>query len=438
MRRPARLTASFTLAALLAGCGGAGSSTTTTTGNSSATQGSSGSAPSGTGGASSSGTRSSTGGPGSTSSTGTVAASTSAASTSTPSTHGAGCAETVVAAMDDRQRAGQLLMAALTPDAGQGGLDGYVRDQALGNAFYLGGWQGRETVAAASAHLQEVAPSVDGHRVGMLVAADQEGGEVQQLTGEGFPDLPAAVAQGRWDRDRLTDSSRELGEALAAAGVNVDLAPVADTVAAPFVPRNDPIGALGRHYGTTPAAVSEDVAAVSAGLTEAGVLPTVKHFPGLGRVSANTDFAAESITDEVTDGDDPYLRPFADAVDEGAPLVMVSTARYPRLDEDQPAAFSEAVVTDLLREELGFEGVVITDDLGAASSVQDVPAGERATRVIAAGGDVVITADPTLVPAMSQALVTAAQEDPEFAAKVERSATRVLELKAEHGLLSCG
>jgi len=96
--------------------------------------------------------------------------------------------------------------------------------------------------------------------------------------------------------------------------------------------------------------------------------------------------------------------PFATGIRAGAPLVMVSSARYARIDPANAAMFSRAVVTDLLRGRLGYRGVVITDDVGLARAVATVPVGQRATRFIAAGGDIVLTARPSQAPAMLAAI----------------------------------
>ncbi|MGB8382899.1 MAG: glycoside hydrolase family 3 N-terminal domain-containing protein, partial [Dermatophilaceae bacterium] len=121
----------------------------------------------------------------------------------------------------------------------------------------------------------------------------------------------------------------------------------------------------------------------------------------------------------------------------GASLVMVSSARYPRIDPANPAVFSPAVITGLLRTDMGYSGVVISDDVGVAEAVSDVPAGERATRFLAAGGDIVLTAQASTVPTMTSAINARVERDPGFAEQVQRSVGRVLALKEKMGLLHC-
>ncbi len=115
---------------------------------------------------------------------------------------------------------------------------------------------------------------------------------------------------------------------------------------------------------------------------------------------------------------------------------MMASARYPKLDAENPAMFSERIVTGLLREQLGYEGVVITDDVNA-EALEDVDPGDRATRVIAAGGDIVLTGAAADADEMLAALESAAATDPEMAEKVDAAVERVLTLKERMGLLPC-
>ena len=214
------------------------------------------------------------------------------------------------------------------------------------------------------------------------------------------------------------------------------MAPVADVVPANMVTRNAPIGRLGRGYGSDPATVAAKVSAFVKGMHAAGVTTSAKHFPGIGRVIGNTDFTA-GVKDGVTSVDDPYLRPFQAAVEAGAGSVMVSTVTYTRIDASHPAVFSAKVV-GLIRTRLGFDGVVISDDLGAARSMASVPASTRAIGFVRAGGDLAITVDPALADEFVGGIVSAAKASPTVAAQVSRAATRVVTLKVQQGLLPCG
>ncbi|MDT0275347.1 glycoside hydrolase family 3 N-terminal domain-containing protein [Blastococcus goldschmidtiae] len=120
---------------------------------------------------------------------------------------------------------------------------------------------------------------------------------------------------------------------------------------------------------------------------------------------------------------------------EGHPMVMTSSATYSRIDPASRAAFSPVVIGDVLRGEVAFSGPVISDDLGSAVAVTNVPVGERAVRFLAAGGTLVLTVAPATFPAMLEAVLARDAADPAFAAVVDSAVRTALLAKAEAGLL---
>lgn len=344
------------------------------------------------------------------------------------------CVTATVSRLSPEQQAGQLLGVALLAQEGSHSLDSTVARSHAGTIIYLGGWTGQAKVRAASHHLQSLATAAATGSVRMLVGADQEGGEVRQLRGPGFTALPTALAQGAQPSATRVGYGRTLGTELKAAGVNLDLAPVADTVPPSLGLSNGPIGMWGREYGHDPGTVGDAAVDVVRGLRSAGVEATVKHFPGLGRIRNNTDFYSTGITDTVTTADDPYLQPFARGIRAGAGLVMTSTATYTKIDATNPASLSPKVIDGLLRARLHFDGVVISDDLHAAS-VRALPAADRAIRFVEAGGDIALTGSAAEIPTMAHAIVRRAATDRAFEAKVRVAAGRVISLKARMGLV---
>ena len=343
------------------------------------------------------------------------------------------CVDTVLAGLDRRAVAGQLIVVGAPLSGAVGpGVD-LIKKLPVGGVLLTG--RSRAGVAAVAARTTALQQAVPG-RARLIVAADQEGGEVQALTGPGFSAIPTAVEQGKWATAKLTDAAGTWGNELKAAGVTLDLAPVSDVLSAQLGTADLAVGVSGRTFGTEPAAVGSSVLAFTDGLSRAGVLAAVKHFPGLGRVRANTDDTA-NVRDTTTDGASPWLDPFQKAITAGVPVVMVSSAVYTRLDATQPAAFSWPVVTDLLRNRLGFAGVVISDDLGRAVAVASVPPAQRAVRFIAAGGDLVLTVDPQIAESMLDGLVARAVAVPAFDTMLSAAARRVLDAKHAQGLLSC-
>ena len=295
--------------------------------------------------------------------------------------------------------------------------------------------QGRSSIPAdqLAAETARWAESAPGPRP--WVGVDQEGGAVQTLSGPGFADLPTAAHQGRMPAEELAALADDMGASLSSAGINLNLAPVVDVVPAGTEDANAPIGAWDRQYGSTAEDVVRAAGTVADGLAAHGVTPTLKHFPGLGRVAENPDKSRDA-TDDVTTRDDDQVAAFgALAGSDAEPFVMMSSATYTQIDPTVPAVFSPVVVGDLLREQLGFDGVVISDDIGAAQAVQDVPINDRAVRYLEAGGTLMLTMDANAVDEMIDAVLARAESDPEFTATVDAAVRTALTAKADAGLL---
>jgi beta-N-acetylhexosaminidase len=354
--------------------------------------------------------------------------------TPTPTPTPAGCVDQKLKSLTLREQAAQLIMTGISANGMTSAQRSIVQKQKPGGVLLLntGGSLSHTRTAMAAA---TTAATINGIRP--LIAADQEGGQIQRLKGSGFDRIPAATVQGTWSSGKLTERAEQWGDQLKEAGVNVDLAPVADVVPSSLKQQNAPIGSLDREYGDTPEDVGPHVQAFVKGMQAAGVITSVKHFPGLGRVRGNTDFSS-GVVDNVTVRGDDDLKPFADGIQAGAGMAMISTATYTKIDPNNRAVFSRTVIQGMVRGDLKYDGVVITDDVGAAAEVASVPAGQRATRFVAAGGDIVINAKASLTATMVNALVAKAEQDSAFKAQLTSSVRRVLTLKQNHGLVSCG
>lgn len=357
------------------------------------------------------------------------ATTTSARPSPTPEASAEQLVDDVLAGLDRRAQVAQLFVIGVP-------LDGLDRGDALveagvGGLFMAGRSEAPvDEIAAVADRWQGAAPGP-----GLWVAVDQEGGAVQSLKGEGFDRLPSAREQGALPADELAALAEHLGSSLAAAGVNLDLAPVVDVVPPGTEAGNAPIGAFGREYGGTPEAVTAAAGTIVDGLADAGVTATLKHFPGLGRVAGNTDDTAV-VHDTVTTAGDAQLTVFATLADSpAAPFVMMSSAIYDRIDGSTQAMFSRVVLTDVLRDQLGFDGVVISDDVGNADAVSGVPVGDRAVRFLGAGGTLVLTVEPDQFEPMVDAVLARAEADAAFADTVDAAVRTALLAKARAGLL---
>jgi beta-N-acetylhexosaminidase len=332
-----------------------------------------------------------------------------------------------IAGMSLAQQVGQIFMVGTTAAAAQPVTLGLLRNQSLGNVFLSGRSQlGVAGTAAVSASLR--AASAAGPPI--FIATDQEGGQVQVLQGPGFGRIPSGVQQGELTTAVLQQQSTAWGEGLSQAGVNMDLAPVVDLVGTPgAAAANPPIGAFARELGFTVSAVIGHADAFRAGMAASGVQTVLKHFPGLGFVSANTDTSA-NVTDSAVTATGADIGIYRHEIESGARNIMVSSAIYQKIDPAGPAVFSHAIVTGLLRDKLGFKGLILTDDLSGAVQVEYLTPGDRAIGAIEAGVDIVIVSKiPTVAPEMMAAVLAKAESDPAFAKLVTAAARRVVEAK---------
>jgi len=354
-----------------------------------------------------------------------------------PTTSRLSCPQEFLASLTEAQRVGQLFMVgeplALPDDAALAA----VKAQAVGGVILYGNSGAPlSTIRMLTDRIRGIsAPAVP--KVGVYISTDQEGGNIQQLSGPGFARIPTAVVQGTIEPTQLRADAQLWGNDLSRAGVNVDLAPVVDVVPSAFAAVNQPIGHFDRQLGSDPLIVAAHGMAIVEGLQAAGVGATLKHFPGLGRVVGNTDTTA-NVVDNVTTSTDPFLAPWAAGIRAGAEFVMISLATYRQIDPAHRAVFSSIVMKDILRNQLGFRGLIISDDLGAAQQVLDMAPGGRAVSFLANGGDIILVVKPAAVVAtMVAAVERTLESDPAFRELVNIDVLAVLEAKRAAGLLTC-
>jgi len=343
------------------------------------------------------------------------------------------CAE-LVGKMSLSERVGQLLMVGVSSSGVSQSDRAIVARTRAGSVILLGNsTAGMQPIRRVVSRVQHAAPTPGGVKV--MLAADQEGGLVQRLRGAGFTPIPSATLQARQPDAKLRRNAYDWGRQLKSAGINANLAPVADVVPTSMVWVNQPIGQLRRGYGPSSKTVATKVTAFTDGMHRAGIATAVKHFPGLGRVRGNTDYMTR-VVDSTTTRRDDALAGFKAAIAADADMVMVSSAFYSKIDDEHRAAFSPAIIGEMLREDLGFTGVVISDDM-AAVAMRTLPPDERGLRFMRAGGDLLIIGDPSLATAMADAIKHEASDDSEFAERITESAARVVAMKDRRGLARC-
>jgi beta-N-acetylhexosaminidase len=260
----------------------------------------------------------------------------------------------------------------------------------------------------------------------LIVAIDQEGGVVTRLSpAYGFPAVASEAAIGPKGDDAVRAWADGLVATLADVGVNLNLAPVVDVN---INPKNPAVGALGRAFSADPTVVARDAALEVEAHRSRGVRTTLKHFPGLGSAKRNTDFGVSDVTGTWSTKE---LAPYRSLLGQGlVDVVMAGHVVNGQIDPLAPASLSRGTVTDLLRDELGWGGVVITDDMQAGAITAAFGTEDAIALALDAGNDLLLFAnqqvyDPDVVVGtidLIEAMVSDGRIDE---ARIDRSYARV-------------
>ena len=346
----------------------------------------------------------------------------------------------LLAGMTVEQKVGQLLVAGIA--GAQPGEDGAaaIQDYQVGSIILFG----RNVESAEQlSQLNNGLKALNGDYIPLFLAVDQEGGRVDRMPAE-VENLPPALEFGSIpDTDSRLDTCFELGRTLAAQcaafGFNLDFAPDMDVWSNPD---NTVIG--DRAFGTDAGTVTGAANMAALGLLSQGVIPVAKHFPGHGDTAVDSHYGLPVVDKTLEELEELELRPFRQAIDttdvaggsEAAiPAVMVAHILMTQLDPDWPASLSHKVVTGLLREELGFDGVVCTDDLTMGALAQTWGVGEAAVLAVEAGCDLLLVChELDNLTAARDALLEAVDTGRISMERLDQSVYRILSLKAEYGL----
>jgi len=337
-----------------------------------------------------------------------------------PYAYGSSAADVSAASKAGNQRLGKVdTPAQMVERYHLGGLIliGFSADDPTGTNQVTTNVDNPEQIKALTAGLQQAA----GDPVPMLIGTDQEYGVVTRIK-NGVTQLPSAMALGAaGDTAKTRQGWAVAGDELAALGLNVDFAPDADVLTTADG------GVIGsRSFGSDPKAVGAQVAAAVEGLQSAGVAATIKHFPGHGSTPSDSHTDLPAIAKSRADLDKVDLAPFRAGIDAGALLVMSGHLDVASIEPGVPASFSRKALVDVLRGELGFEGVVVSDALNMAPA-EKWPAGEAAVRALNAGNDLLLM--PPDVAAAHQGLLDGLRDGSLTRDRLVEAATRVLTLR---------
>lgn len=339
-------------------------------------------------------------------------------------------AAAIVQKMSDAEKVGQLLMIGIQ------GTELDADSRFMLSEYHIGGvilfdrnMKSQEQVRALNAALQKNAADAG---LPLFLAIDEEGGAVARMK-EAFPPPPAAAQIGRTgDLDAARRYAADTAQGLKAMGFNLNFAPVADLGAAD-----------GRSYADDAATVTKFVAASLEGHAAAGLLATIKHFPGLGRgesdthedtVTVHADRAALEASDLV-----PFREMIAkrnaakNAKEASGWFIMATHTMYPALDAKNPASLSPAILQGLLREELAYDGVIVTDDLEMGAISRHYGFDRAGVEAILAGADLVLVChDYAHETAVYNGILKAARSGEISPERLDASVRRIVKAKIEY------
>ncbi len=323
--------------------------------------------------------------------------------------------------MNLRRAIGQLFILSVEGHEPSPALEAFVREMAPGGVILFSrNLRSPGEIAALTAGLQAAAPTP------LFIAIDQEGGAVSRL-GPPFTQWPAASKVGAVGSSQLAYAmARAMAREMLAVGITMNLAPVLDVLSNPA----NPVMA-GRCFGGDPDVVAELGAAFFRGLDDQGVLAVGKHFPGHGDTAVDSHLALPVVPHTLARLRAVELVPFAKAIGEGIPALMTAHLLVPAVDAERPATLSEPILTTLLREQLRFSGLILSDDLLMRGVADIAPPGEAAIRFLEAGGDLILICGGEAAQHQALAAVAGGVESGRLSeARVRASCDRIGKAKA--------
>ena len=335
----------------------------------------------------------------------------------------------IVSEMSVRDMVGQMFVVSVGGTEPDYYIEKMVRERNIGGVILFGyNMRSEEQVESLVGELQKLSMETE-PAVPLFVAVDQEGGDIASAPWVA-PQPAAAEVGSRGDPDEARAIAATMGRQLLRAGINTDFAPVVDTGFG---------AAIGnRSYGEDPELVARMGAAAVDGFEEAGVISAAKHFPNHGPATSDSHVSMPVIRHDAKTLHSHDLPPFDAAVDAGVPMVMVGHLVYPAIDPHNPASLSRAAIS-MLRRDLGFEGVVVTDDLAMAGAKGGGTPAEAAVEAVGAGADLLIISSPPQQQAEAYDAVVAAVESGEIPrAGIRESIERVLAVKEKYDLRGAG
>jgi beta-N-acetylhexosaminidase len=333
----------------------------------------------------------------------------------------------IIASMSDRELIGQMVMIGFS---GQSDMDkdaiSLMQQYDVGNVI-LFGWNTR--TFAQTKKLTENIRSHNATDIPLTIGIDIEGGSVTRFKGQWKPFISSAKKLGEVnDPERVFEQYERIGAQLKEIGINIDLAPVMD-----IAPHPSATFLGNRMFGSDPNRVAPLIGEAVKGLNAGGIASMGKHFPGHGNTAADSHHTLP-VLDATLDEMETYeLVPFQAAIDNGLDAMLVAHLSYPHVDAENITSISPTVITGLLRDTMGFEGVVFSDDMRMRGIRNEYSVGEAAVLHILAGGDVVLIGmHYSLQSEVFESLYQAVQDGRLTRERLEESVRRILKMKQKY------
>lgn len=316
------------------------------------------------------------------------------------------------------------------------GLEGYEMDEAsqhMIDKYKVGGFilfnRNIQNAAQTLNLINSLKEANKSNKIPLFVAVDEEGGSVRRMPDE-FLKLPTSRAVGEVDSEEFAHQlGSVIGKQIKSLGFNMSFAPVLDIDSNP---KNPVIG--NRSFGANPETVSRLGTATMEGL-KTHVISAVKHFPGHGDTSVDSHIGLPVVEHHIDRLKNFELVPFEAAIEKGADVVMIAHILLPEIDEKNPATLSKTIITDILRDEMNFDGVVITDDMTMGAIVENYDIGKAAVKSVLAGADIILVCHDNekqvkVLEALKQAVIDGSLSED----LLNQHVYRVLKLKQKYDL----
>jgi beta-N-acetylhexosaminidase len=335
---------------------------------------------------------------------------------------------TQISKMSLTEKVGQLLIT---------GIDSYANNEhskELIDKYKVGGFillgQNIKDTNQTLALVNSLKITNSDNKVPLFLGIDEEGGRISRLQME-FTKLPTNKVIGQKNNSNLSlNIGSILGKELKGFGLNVDFAPVLDINSNP---KNPIIG--DRSFGANADIVSKLGVATMKGIQSQNIASGVKHFPGHGDTSVDSHIGLPVVNNDLSRLKSFELLPFSKAIDNGVDMVMVAHILLPKIDKENPASFSKTIITDVLRNYLKYDGVVITDDMTMGAIVKNYDIGQAAVKSLNAGTDIILVChDFDKETAVIDAITKAVENKVISEKSINEKLYRILKLKNKYKL----